>query len=226
MKIKKIIIPLVSIGFFISSCAWDKTPLVGGSGDGVKDSICFEKEIQPIINSNCAKSGCHDAITAEEGYDFTTYFGIMEIVEPGKPNDSELMEVIKESGDDVMPPPPNPPLSQEQIDLLSQWISEGAGIGVDCFVAVECDTSNVTYSETIVAILQTNCLGCHSTTSTGGGILLNSYAGVKEQVNNGKLLGSITWQSGYQQMPQNAAQLSACDITKFEIWIDSGAPNN
>lgn len=210
----------------LSSCAWDSTPLVGNGGDGVKDSVCFEKEIQPIINSNCAKSGCHDAITQEEGYDFSSYFGILEAVEPGDPGDSKLMEVLTETGDDAMPPPPNQPLSQDQVDLISQWIREGAGINIDCNIQVECDTSNVTYSETVSLIIQTNCLGCHNTSATGGGIILNSYSTVKEQVNNGKLWGAINWNSGYQPMPQNAAQLSDCDISRIGIWIDEGAPNN
>src|SRR3982751_5371220 len=107
----------------------------------------------------------------------------MELVKPGKPDKSKLMEVISGSGEEAMPPPPDAPLTTEQVDLISQWITEGAGIDIDCNISVPCDTSNITYTETIIPILQTNCLGCHSTYSTGGGILLNSYSDVKTQVN-------------------------------------------
>lgn len=224
---RKILIAIaLMLSLFIHGCAWDKTPLVGNGNDGVKDSICYEEEIQPLINSNCAKSGCHDAITHADGYDLSSYYGIIELVKPGKPDNSKLIEVISASGEDVMPPPPDPPLNQEQVDLIRQWITEGAGINIDCNVSVLCDTLNVTYSETITSIIQSNCLGCHSSTGTGGGILLNTYSGVKQQVTNGRLWGSINWQSGFSQMPQNAAKLSDCDITKIGIWIQDGAPNN
>ena len=209
----------VSIVLLISSCTWDKTPLL------VTDGICFEKEIFPIINSNCAKSGCHDAITAEDGYDLSGYFGIMAIVEPGKPNESKLIEVIK-GGEEIMPPEPNPPLTYEQISLIEQWILEGAGINPGCEADVPCDTSNVTYKVTIASIISANCLGCHSSSGTGGGILLTTYAQVKDQVNNGKFWGTVNHESGYVPMPQNAAQLSDCDLAKIRIWIDQGAPNS
>lgn len=225
-EMKSMICAAVMLFLFSSGCAWDKTPLTGHGSDGVKDSVCYEKEIMPIINSNCAKSGCHDAATHAEGYDLSSYFGVLEIVKAGKPNNSKLMEVISGSGEDAMPPAPNPPLSQEQADLISRWISEGAGINIDCNVIVECDTSNVTYSGTMVPILQTNCLGCHSNAGTSGGILLNTYGTVKEQVNNGRLWGAVSWQSGFSPMPKNASQLSDCDLAKIATWISGGAVNN
>ena len=39
-------------------------PVSGGGGGGTGNTtVCFETEILPIFQSNCAKSGCHDAIT-------------------------------------------------------------------------------------------------------------------------------------------------------------------
>jgi len=125
-----------------------------------------------------------------------------------------------------MPPSPNQPLNQELIDLIRQWIIEGAGLNIDCNVSIPCDTSNVTYSGIISSIIQTNCLGCHSSAGTGGGILLNTYSTVRNEVDNGRLWGAFTWQSGVSQMPKNAKRLSDCDIAKIEIWLRNGTPNN
>jgi hypothetical protein len=46
----------VASAILFSSCSWDKTLLYGNGGDGVKDSVCFQNEILPIINSNCANN--------------------------------------------------------------------------------------------------------------------------------------------------------------------------
>lgn len=226
LRIEILILSSIAIIVAISSCTWQKVPLVSHGNDGVKDSVCYLNEIQPIINSNCAMSGCHDPITQAAGYDLSSYFVVINLVKPGKPDQSKLIEVITGGGEEAMPPSPNQPLNQEQIDLLRKWISEGAGLNIDCNISIPCDTSNVTYSGTINPILQANCLGCHSSAGSGGGILLNTFSAVKGQVNNGRLWGAINWQSGFSQMPKNSSKLSDCDITKIGIWIQQGAPNN
>src|SRR5690349_8075119 len=46
----------------------------GGGGTNSGDTaLCFERDILPIFQSNCAKSGCHDAASAQDGYVFTSY---------------------------------------------------------------------------------------------------------------------------------------------------------
>ena len=68
--------------------------------------VDLTNEIYPMIQSNCAMSGCHVGPNAAEDMDFSTYAGIRAQVKPGDPNDSELYEVLFETGDDLMPPPP------------------------------------------------------------------------------------------------------------------------
>ncbi len=91
-----------------------------------------------------------------------------------------------------------------------------------------CNTDNVTYSQTISAILITNCYNCHdnSNAANNGGIMVEGYDNLKALVDNGSFLGSIKHQEGYSFMPRDAAQLVACDISKIEKWIADGAPNN
>ena len=59
------------------------------------EPVCFEAEVLPIFQSSCAKSGCHDVTTHEEGYVLDSYQHIMKKgIKPGEPFDSELFEVI------------------------------------------------------------------------------------------------------------------------------------
>jgi len=87
---------MFSIGVFLfqlPSCTWDKAPYNNLNGSGV----CYQTEIAPLINSNCAKSGCHDG-SDEEAPLLTSYNDIMNYVKPGKPSKSKLVEVITGSG--------------------------------------------------------------------------------------------------------------------------------
>ena len=89
-----------------------------------------------------------------------------------------------------------------------------------------CDTANVTYSGSVVPVLIANCNSCHGGSTPSAGIKLDLYAGVKAQVDNGRLWGAVSQATSYSPMPKNAAQLSSCSLTKIKKWIDSGAPNN
>jgi len=191
--------------------------------------VYFEQEVLPIIISNCAKSGCHDAITHEEGLNLTTYSKIMSsgIVRPNRPDNSEMIKVLtEEEGDDAMPPYPNQKLTSEQIDLLIKWISQGAKDTSCIETIVTCNTNAVSYSGFIAPLFNTFCTGCHSGGNPSGGLTLTTYNGVKAVATNGRLLGAISWSAGFQKMPQGGNKLNDCSIAKITAWINDGAPNN
>ena len=190
--------------------------------------VYFEQDVLPLIISNCAKSGCHDAITHEEGYNLTSYAKIMSsgIVKPNRPDNSKLIKVLKETGEDAMPPYPNQRLTQEQIALLTKWINQGAKDTSCTETVITCNTVNVSYSGFIAPLFTTFCNGCHSGGNPSGGLLLNSYNGVKAVAQNGRLIGAISWSAGFQKMPQSGNKLSNCSIDKIQAWINDGAPNN
>jgi hypothetical protein len=96
----------------------------------------------------------------------------------------------------------------------------------DLYPQTTCDMSNVTYSGKIVPILNANCYVCHSTAVASGGHILDTYAGVQEVVQSGKLWGAINHQSGFFFMPKDAPKLSDCNISIIKIWIDAGSPDN
>jgi hypothetical protein len=89
-----------------------------------------------------------------------------------------------------------------------------------------CDTSNITYSATVSAILASNCTGCHNSSNASGSVILDNYNGVRTVALNGKLTGSIDHLSGYSPMPKNTAQLNSCDRTKIRLWVENGATDN
>ena len=91
------------------------------------------------------------------------------------------------------------------------------------FVQPNCDTTNVTYSGTVSAIISGNCLGasCHSTGGSSG-YYYDTYTGLKSQANN--LAGRLTGQSGNLMPP--TGKLGACQIDQIEAWVNEGAPNN
>lgn len=87
-----------------------------------------------------------------------------------------------------------------------------------------CDTTNVTFSGTIVPILKNNCYSCHSNANAafGANIHLEGYANVV--TNSAKLIVSIK-QTGAKPMPPSG-KLRDCSITQFDIWIRTGMLNN
>lgn len=192
--------------------------------------VYFEVQILPILRSNCAKSGCHDAITHQEGIILDSYENVMnaDVVRPGRPDNSDLFERITDDDlDDRMPPLPNDQLTNEQINLIRKWIQSGAE-DITCNPNYgSCNSTNMSFNGDIVPILNTNCVGCHSGIAPSGGVTLNTYEGVRTVALSGKLSGVISWTPGFPQMPKGAAQkLPDCTIQKINSWINDGAQNN
>jgi hypothetical protein len=184
--------------------------------------ICFESNVLPIFLSSCAKGGCHDAVSREEGYVLDSYTSIIRKgLSPGNANGSKIYKVLFASGEDLMPP--GAPLTQAQKDSIAAWINQGAKNTVNCNCS--CDPAKFTYSAIILPILSNNCVGCHNAGSLGGNINLSTYASVKTQVTNGKLVGSITHSTGFSAMPVGG-KLQDCQITQIKSWIAAGTLNN
>lgn len=91
----------------------------------------------------------------------------------------------------------------------------------------QCDTTNVTFSGTVVPILAGNCLSCHSNSTAaafGNNIRLEDYADV--QTRAAAVAGSIKHTGNYSPMPKNGGKLKDCAIIQFDIWVRQGMPDN
>ncbi len=185
--------------------------------------ISFQYEIDPMMVSNCAFSGCHDAITAEDDIILDSYTNIIKEVTPGKPNKSELYESITDNGEDIMPPSPYAPLSGEQIALVKKWIEQGA-LNTNC--GTPCDPTESTFAATIFPLNQQFCFGCHNDNLASGNVNLKDYNNILPYITDGSYLGSIEHLSDFANMPPSGGKMSDCRINQIKKWIDEGAQNN
>ena len=73
------------------------------------DVIYFDLDVLPLLLSNCAFSGCHDAASHQDGVILESYETVIQTadVEPFNLGDSEIYEVLVDTDlDEIMPPPP------------------------------------------------------------------------------------------------------------------------
>ncbi|MEP7321449.1 MAG: c-type cytochrome domain-containing protein [Saprospiraceae bacterium] len=200
------------------------TALYSGCDSNV---IYFNRDILPIFTNSCAITGCHDSRSATEGYIFTDYKNIIKKgIVSGKPKNSDVYEVISTGNSrDFMPPAPYPRLSAKQVNTIFNWISNGLKQDT-CVASNVCDTISVGFSKDILPLFAARCTSCHGPLLSYDGVRLDTYAQIKNAIGTGRLLGSVRWEQGYIQMPQDQPKLLGCEIKKIEIWIGKGALNN
>ena len=92
-----------------------------------RPSPSFSADISPILTNRCALPGCHVA-GGPYGIDLRTYDSLKAggedgaIVIVGNAKESEMVEEIVEG----KMPPDGPPLEAAQVQLIIDWINEGA----------------------------------------------------------------------------------------------------
>jgi len=92
----------------------------------------------------------------------------------------------------------------------------------------ECDSINVTYSETIYKILENSgCYNCHNQQGVAfHDVKVDHYEGLKAVVDDGRFYNVTHHTPGSPQMPQGGEKIDDCNLAKIRKWIDDGAPNN
>ena len=219
------IIMVTAGSMIINSCTHQ--PFVLPSNLRTSDpGICFERDVLPIFQSNCAKSGCHDEHSHKGGYTLDNYNNIVKKgITPGNPAASKIWESISmRTYDDDFMPIGAPALNTSQLDVIKRWISAGAVDSGACNFT-PCDTANFTYSGAIAPMMQLYCTGCHSSPSALGGSLMD-YNSVKLAAVNGRLIGDIAHTTGYNAMPKGGTTLDDCQVTQVKKWVAAGAQNN
>lgn len=105
------------------------------------EGVSLENDVQPIFSQNCVT--CHQggspqgglSLEPAEAYEELVNVPSMQsdltLVEPEEPDNSYLIDKLngthlEAGGNGAQMPFGQSPLSQSQIDLISQWISEGA----------------------------------------------------------------------------------------------------
>ncbi len=191
-------------------------------------TVYFQQQILPLFQSSCGVPGCHDSDPDDEAeFTLRSYNDLLfnpqedELIIPGNANDGDIMDVIT---DGEMPPDGYDDLTSDQIQLIRTWINQGA-LDNSC-QNLNCDTNNVTFSQTILPLIENKCQGCHSGSNPQGGIALNNYSEIAFLANTGFLEGVTQWTPGYEPMPFSGNQIPQCNQDQIRIWVEAGAPNN
>ncbi len=93
--------------------------------------LSFIRDVAPILVENCI--ACHNPRKAESKYVMTTFTQLAKggqqgegiTLEPGKPDESNLVELIRPDGKPRMPYKLDP-LPPDKIATIERWVSEGA----------------------------------------------------------------------------------------------------
>lgn len=125
---------------FVVSCA---IAACGESGTEPGE-VSFSQQIQPILTDRCAFGGCHASTSPAAGQSLAeglSYMSTVNVpseelpsmhrVEPGDPDQSYLVHKIQGThldvgGSGLRMPRGQEPLSDDQIQLIRNWILQGA----------------------------------------------------------------------------------------------------
>jgi hypothetical protein len=90
-----------------------------------------------------------------------------------------------------------------------------------------CDTITVTYTLTVLPIVQTRCAlpECHVAGGNGTGDF-TTYAGLRTQADNGHLVPAVQRTPGAIPMPPDGSMIPECDIRAIVAWVNAGALEN
>ncbi|MDA7926186.1 hypothetical protein N9B46_05005, partial [Mariniblastus sp.] len=95
------------------------------------EKISFATQVRPLLAANCF--GCHQGAIARGKYVMTDFNSMLACGEsgdpaivPGKPKESRLIEVTTSHDGTAEMPPNAEPLTNKDLDIIAQWISEGA----------------------------------------------------------------------------------------------------
>ncbi len=179
---------------------------------------CFRTMIQPIIISNCTINGCHNPVDKTHNLDFTTYDGIIPLVQPGDTATSILFQRINHV---VV-------LSVAQRATIGQWILAGAPNSQCNNGLADCDTTDVHFSTYVKPTIANYCVGCHSFKDAGlaDSLDFTSDSTIISVAQRGLLVYVIKHRFPFPNMPEWGPQLDSCTIAKITSWVNRGAPND
>ncbi len=124
-----LVVGMVGMAGMGSVLADDEARPASGSDESAK--ISYYDQIRPIFQAQC--QGCHQPAKASGSYVMTAFDKLvaggeskMAAVAPGKPNESYLLELITPTDGKAQMPQGKPPLAAAEIELIRNWIAQGA----------------------------------------------------------------------------------------------------
>jgi hypothetical protein len=166
----------------------------------------YHEEIRPILVQHCL--ACHDAKESSAGVILERYAMLLvagpkgRLVQPGDPDGSRLIQAIRgENGLEKMPPEDQPPMVQEQIDRIVQWVRDGApGSDIDLPLAKRLSLKAPAAQHGRTAAITSLVFGDRTTTPWAG----RTGAIGRWDAKEGRLVQSQPWVGKINQMRRSA----------------------
>lgn len=100
--------------------------ILAPSVPGAESTKSSFSDVKEILRSRCAE--CHSAEASSTDFDVLSSESLSksEVVKPGKPDESKLMEVLVSDDEEIRMPKELPALPPEEIDKIRLWIVAGA----------------------------------------------------------------------------------------------------
>ena len=84
------------------------------------------------------------------------------------------------------------------------------------------DTSNITYNNSVKAILTQECISCHGSINPSGGLDISTYT---KTINNiGSIINRIDLQTGQSGIMPTSGRMSEIKINTMKAWQSQGLP--
>ena len=213
----------------------------------------FVSEVAPIIEGKCVR--CHGGDNPRKGLDLSTFNGWLKggesgrLLSVGKPEKSLLMARVATTERGRMPPTGDQ-LSQEELNILAKWITEGATFDGDDKAKMLADlgkpdmpevtvvipapkgNETVSFTRDIAPFMANLCVGCHSGNDPNGGLSLVSFHDMMKGGDSGRVIipgnrdGSrlfrLTGGLENPRMPQGQARITRKNYEDLKKWFEEG----
>jgi Protein of unknown function (DUF1553)/Protein of unknown function (DUF1549)/Planctomycete cytochrome C len=214
---------------------------VATAADG---KIDFGRDVEPLLKRSCVT--CHSETLPQAGLALTTRAAALKggssgaALVPGDPAASLLLKRVAGALDLPRMPMGLPPLSDGEIALLKQWITEGASwpepatAAAAASVKASGSSRGPDFVRDIQPIFSNRCERCHGSDLQRSQLRLDSRAAALRGGLSGKVIvpgrsaESLLVQhltgSLKPRMPFDGPPLPSDELTRIRAWIDAGAP--
>ena len=125
-----LIATFAAIGFRVGVARADQSTVRNRPVSEAAAAEQFEKQVRPVLVERCQR--CHSGKDPKGGLRLDSAKGLRHggdsgaVFDPAKPEESLLIQAVRQRGDLKMPPPPGQKLTDPQIAGLVTWIKNGA----------------------------------------------------------------------------------------------------
>ncbi len=122
---RKIFLPAIAIIAILFAASCEKEKNLSNYTDRVTcneaddTANVYSGKIAPLLNANCASSGCHNSLSREDGKDYSNYNSAKSAFDA-----EALCTIYQESGCEAMPRG-RAKLSDDVIHDLTCWVKNG-----------------------------------------------------------------------------------------------------